>query len=65
MIPHASETVLEGESKFREENLPYLFFIWMTAASDLVYHNTFNVQKIIMMVSLRQFFIAQWCFTEG
>lgn len=48
---------------FRKENLPFAFFIWMT--SDLVYHNTFNIQKRIMMVSLRRFFIPHWCFTEG
>lgn len=48
MTPHASETVLEGRSKFRDENLPFAFFIWMAAASDLVYHNTFSIWQVII-----------------
>lgn len=45
MIPRASERVLEGDSKFREENLPFAFFIWATTASDLVYHKLLIYSK--------------------
>lgn len=62
ILHHIVWEILEGEGKFRKDNPPFAFFIWITAAYDFVYHNTSNIQQ---MMSLGQFFIPQWCFTEG